>query len=185
MLQRLARRGGSVPPGIGPGPDNKLPAPKFMAPNTNVRTIIRIAIFMINFLQYFPSSEFLPRKLRIDYMKTRSALQKLILHAVFMNSPMLHIGQGNEFHIRGLIFVKRHRANILNSLTYIKSRQMWFCDFRQCFRVKIGKATIVPFGTLIKKITSLNITKAFRPTFLARFSDTIHLNATGHFTAIS
>jgi hypothetical protein len=80
-----------------PGPE-KVIWPQIPAIKSPANNNIRIAIFMINFLQYSYSSEFLPRKLRIDYMKNRNALQQLRIDAVFANSPMLNIGQCNEFH---------------------------------------------------------------------------------------
>jgi hypothetical protein len=90
--------------GSGPGPEKLVSAApaKVLPAKINVTTNIRITIFMINFLQYLLFFRiFVPRKLRIDYMKNRNALQQLTIPAIFANSPMLNIGQSNELHKYG------------------------------------------------------------------------------------
>ena len=94
---QTAACGGSC--GTSPGPANDMPLAKPAAVNITVNTNIRIAIFMINFLQYICLLQnFSPGKLRIDYMKNRSEIQELKLHAIFRIHPHLRQIQRNEFH---------------------------------------------------------------------------------------
>lgn len=117
-------------------------------------------------------------------MKTLNAPQQLILHAVFMNSPMLNIAKA-IISLSWFDFRRAPRANNLNSGTYSKSRQTRAATSDGVSGSRSVKQPLFPFGTLIKKITSLNITKAFRPTFLAVSANKIRLNVTRQFTAIS
>jgi hypothetical protein len=68
--------------GIGPPPpENPELMPNELEANTTATTNTRIAIFMINFLQYLLFSN-LPRKLTIDYMRNGIALQQFKSHPV-------------------------------------------------------------------------------------------------------
>jgi hypothetical protein len=80
-----------------PGPA-KSPLEAEAANITTVRINIRIAIFMINFLQYLSSSEFFAPKVanRLHEKSKRGTRIKNLCH--FSNSPAVNKDKVNQFH---------------------------------------------------------------------------------------